>query len=353
MKWIFIVSLFCAFNAKADENILPASKLLAMGYREWKPAHLLNQPQILAHTLPWPVRFQDASHQIGNAMAQFQPFGGVPYFHGGCDLRVEAGADVLAPVGGKLEAGHYGYDTNADGSLKKYWMPWPEEGNPTYFEVAVVAENGIRYEFHHMDRDTLPDSIVNKLNAGGGTVEAGTLLGHVIEWPGGEYHHTHYNVILPDETRVNPEFVSTLLPDTLAPNILASYAVMPDKSVVDFGQGLFRSAPTEIVISVVDKMNNNVYEHAPVFASLKFASGEESTWDFREKLIGADGKFPNLFSFFKDSLTTPNGRRIYTEGGYGMGKSLVRIKVPNGHGVFSIQIGDMAGNISTLSGVIQ
>lgn len=352
MKWIFAVSLIFASSVQADEPIFPKAHWQALGYQEWKPVQIQQNPQLAAHALAWPVQFQDAAHTVANSMAQFQPFGD-PYFHGGCDLRVRAGADVLAPVSGKLEAGHYGYVRNPDGSLTKEWAPWPQEGNETYFEVAVVAADGVRYEFHHMDRETLPAPIVAMLNAGGGEVPVGTLLGQVITWPAGDYHHTHYNVILPDGTRVNPEFVSTMITDTLAPTILASYAVMPNDSVLDFSRGQFRVAPKEIILSVIDKKEGNVYEQPPTFVSLKFASGEESTWDFREKLLGPNGRFPNIWEFFRESLITPNGRRIYTEGGYGLGKSLIRLRVPNAKGPFTIQVADGAGNTSSLSGIIQ
>ena len=98
-------------------------------------------------------------------------------------------------------------------------MPWPREGDDLYFEVAVVADSGVRYEFHHVDRASLPVGIATLLNAGGGRVEAGTLLGHAITWPDGDYHHIHYNLVLPSGTRINPEFVSPLLADHRAPEI--------------------------------------------------------------------------------------------------------------------------------------
>lgn len=106
-------------QAHADENVQAAWKLLSEGYRAM--AHVQTRADALpaAHASPWPVAFQDAQHSIGNSMAEFQPFGR-PYFHGGCDLRTKAGEDIHAVVSGHLEAGHYGYDTNEDGSLTKY-----------------------------------------------------------------------------------------------------------------------------------------------------------------------------------------------------------------------------------------
>src|SRR6185312_1912041 len=174
--------------ARADERVRPASVLLQEGY---KPAPAFSPQTSSAlpaeHSLPWPVRFQDAEHTLGNVMNQYQPFGD-PYYHGGDDLRVDAGAGVSAPVAGRLEAGAYSYAARADGSLEKYWKPWPQTGDPTYFEVAVISDDGLRFEFHHVDRDSLPAAIVAKLDAGGGRVEKGELLGRAVEFPVAGYN---------------------------------------------------------------------------------------------------------------------------------------------------------------------
>ncbi|MGZ3651158.1 MAG: hypothetical protein ACXWR1_04110 [Bdellovibrionota bacterium] len=338
-------------SAHADENIQPVWKLLAQGYRQ--VAHIrTTATDVLppAHATPWPVAFQDSAHTIGNSMAEFQPFG-APYFHGGCDLRTKAGEEIHATVSGRLEAGHYGYDTNADGSMTKYWMPWPQQGDATYFEVAVITDDGTRYENHHVDRDTLPDNIVAMLNAGAGRVTAGTLLGHVLYWPDGDYHHTHFNIVLPSGVRVNPEYASKLLPDTKAPEILGLFALTNGGSA-DFGNGTFAKAPTEFVVDVVDHQDLNIYDHPPVYARLHFSSGQETVWDFRTTLTGKNGAFPPLWDFFLESLRGPDGSHE-TEGGYGTGHSLIRLAVPAGaKGPFTIELGDIAGNITTRAGTI-
>ncbi len=351
---VTLLLLINSLPAAANERIKPAAELLREGYRSVEP-HIQGGPGDTLpspHSLPWPTIFQDATHTIGNAMVEFQPFG-EPYFHGGCDLRTQAGAELRAPVGGKLEAGHYSYATNTDGSLEKFWKPWPETGDSTYFEVAVVSSDGTRFELHHVDRDTLPAGIVRMLNSGGGTVAAGTLLGHVISWPGGDYHHTHYNIVLPSGTRINPEYASPLLADTLAPELLGLFAISERGSVDNFSNGLFASAPKEFVADVVDRQNGNIYEHPPVFVRLRFVAGAETVWDFRTILRAPNGAFPPLWDFFKASLTGPDGKTRETEGGYGTGHSLIRIPVPLGaSGAFTIELGDEAGNITKRTGTI-
>lgn len=354
MRFAALALLLLSLSAHADENILPREELLRQGYQ---PVPLQTKSIAdtlpLAHALPWPTDFQDAAHTVANSMAQYQPFDDPAYFHGGCDLRTKAGAETRAPIAGKLEAGHYGYVTNADGSMTKYWKPWPEHGDEIYFEVAVVGDDGTRYELHHINRSTLPAAIVKMLNAGGGRVEAGTPLGYVIYWPGGDYHHTHYNIVLPSGVRVNPEFASPLVPDALAPEILNAFAVAADGRALAFGNGSFRVAPKEFVVKVVDRLDQSVYEHPPAFARLKFASGEETAWDFRTTLTAPGGKFPPLTNFFMEKLRGPDGRWEYTEGGYGTGHSLIRLAVPAGaRGPFEIEMADLAGNIARKTGTI-
>ncbi len=336
----------------ANERVVPEEQLLQEGYRPVEQSRSAPVALPAPHSLSWPVQFEDSAHTIGNSMAEFQPFGS-PYFHGGCDLRSASQATLTAPVSGKIEAGHYSYNNNPDGSLQKFWKAWPQRGDAYYFEVAVIADDGIRYELHHVDRDTLPPAIVRMLNAGGGRVDAGTELGHVITWPDGVYHHTHYNIELPGGARVNPEFVSPLLTDTLAPEVLGVYAKLADGRVADFGQGMFAAAPVEFVVDSFDKQDGNIYEHPPVLARLVFASGQETRWDFRASLQDSRGAFPNIWSFFLASLRTPNGRTIRTEGGYGTGHSLIRLEVPVGaRGPFVIELGDVSVNITRKTGTI-
>ncbi len=285
-------------------------------------------------------------------MAQYQPYGGA-YWHGGTDLRVKAGAEVRSPTRGRVEAGHYSYELNEDGSMQKYWKPWPQQGSDTYFEVAVITDDGTRYEFHHVNRTTLPAQIIRLVEAGG-EVQAGDLLGYAIRWSDGEYHHIHYNVVAPNGIRINPEYTSTSIPDEVAPKINSIHAVMPVGNSVIFGTGEFVSAPSEFVVDVVDYLGTNIYQHPPQKARLVFDSGEETIWDFTKTLRVSGNMSPHIWEFFKESLRTPGGTVLNTTGGYGMGRTLVRLKVPAGAaGPFRIELSDQAGNKVSANGRIR
>lgn len=352
MKSFFLL-LLLPFAATASERIRSPEQLLREGYLPWSPSNFTEKATLPdPHSLSWPVAFQDETHTIGNSMAQFQPFDNPPYFHGGCDLRTKAGEKIFTPVGGKLEAGHYSYSTNPDGSMTKYWKPWPEQGSATYFEVAVVDAQGIRYEFHHVARNSLPSEIVAQLNGPNPRVEAGVYLGDVIRWVGNGYHHVHYNVILPNGIRVNPEYVSTLLQDNLAPEVKTIYGIKNNGETFIFSEGQPVADVKEFVVRVIDKKNSNIYEHPPTFASIQFENGATFTWDFRQTLTQS-GIFPQLREFFLSSIADPRGGRHRTEGGYGIGQSLIRLPVPTGaKGLFRISVKDIAGNQTSSIGSV-
>lgn len=354
MILVALIAALLPFPVFADENIRPAGELIAEGYLPVTQVEILGQksPGLpTQHSLPWPVQFHSAEYSLGNSMAQFQPFNNPPYWHGGADLRTQAGEKIFSPVSGKLEAGHYGYSTNPDGSMTKHWKPWPQKGDAMYFEVAVITEDGLRYEFHHVNRASLPEEIVQSLNSENPTVTAGAHLGNVIRWRAGNYHHVHYNVILPDGTRINPEFVSTLIPDSLPPEILSVYAIQQDGKVMNLAPGSRVTGIREFVIRTQDRQNDNVYVHPPVYAGLLFENGMRFEWDFRRTLTTAAGTFPAIWDFFLSSINDPKGGRQKTEGGYGTGQSLIRLPKPEGaEGPFRIELKDIAGNTSEVQG---
>ena len=359
-------------QAQANERIQPRKLLLQQGYRQVQfPTQALQSAKLrLAQkdpsppaSLSWPVSFEDASHSMGNNMLQFQSYGDLPYFHGGCDLRTAKGAEVRSPVAGRLEAGHYSYDTNPDGSMTKFFKSWPEQGEDLYFEVAVITEAGFRYEFHHIDRESLPTEIIQMLTVGGGKISVGQTLGYVAEWPvagvGGKYyHHTHYNIVGPTGVRYNPEYFSKTLADQKAPRIFGVFAVDQNGlgTPLENGGRAPLPMPSEFVVATTDQRELNVYTQAPPFLKLSFApslpSGIhyrriETQWDFRSRLLDAKGNFPQLWDVFKKSLVLPTGIELKTEGNYKANFFLFRLKVPpGGFGPFEIQVQDAAGNSS-------
>lgn len=370
---IFMVTVLCALgtSASADVGVFPKGQLAKMGYQPAQPQHLATYARIFSklppapmkllsnetpapQTLQWPVSFENVSHNLGNSMIQFQQYGSfsAPYWHGGCDLRTAAQSAVRTPVSGQLDAGHYGYETNDDGSMTKQWMPWPRQGDEMYFEVAVIGDDGLRYEFHHIDRATLPAHIKQLLDRGNGRVEAGEVVGHVHSWPmqgadGTYYHHTHYNIVTKDGVRINPESVSLPVEDRRAPDVHGVYALLKSNRVIEVKNGsrLAGAEVQEFVVASTDKNDPNVYFHPPTVVELKAANGVISGWDFRKALLTLDQKFPDIHQVYKEALTTPSGERLRTQGDYNNNFFLTRLVVPAGSKApFEIKVEDFAGN---------
>ncbi|MES2770147.1 MAG: hypothetical protein V4596_13460 [Bdellovibrionota bacterium] len=353
LLFVFLISL--SIDVFADEPIFSKEQLLSEGYQIFHSRTISRsgKSSFPIKTLPWPVQFKDASHTIANSMAQFQPFSTPGYFHLGCDLIVNMGEKVFTPVGGRLEAGHYSYTNNDDGSKVKYWKPWPETGNSTYFEIAVVNEGGYRFEYHHMDRDTLPKEIVDILNNGGGYIPAGTYVGRAVYFSS-DYHHIHYNVIAPNQIAINPEAISLPIPDHKAPEIFNVFAVYANGDVISLKENSqLNKRPIEFVVWTRDQLDGSVYDQPPTLSMIEFESGEKVSWDFREKLADSNGKLPNLFNFILTELKV--GKDILrSEGGYGIGRSLIRLSVPKlAHGKFVITAQDISGNSTKMTGNIK
>lgn len=354
--------LFTASAALANEPIRPRAELLKEGYR---PAPLA-RAQITAvpqeppsHSLPWPVRFENARHTIGNAMAQFQDYTGEPYFHGGCDLRVARNGAVTAPVAGRLEAGHYSYATNADGSMTKYFKPWPASGPDAYFEVAITTDNGIRYELHHVDRDSLPRDIVALLDEGARGakphIEAGRALGTAIEWQNSDtdstlYHHIHYNVIRADGVRINPEWISAPLEDQRKPLIANVYAIASGTNTarkLSFGETL-STRPTELIVEASDELGTNIYKQTPPrvqFVPDTGNAGGAVGWDFTHTLAAPSGRTPDIRNVFAIHQASTAGR-LTTVGNYNARRFYFRIALPSTVANGRVVVGDGAGNVT-------
>jgi hypothetical protein len=353
-----ILAIFClVLNAGATERIAPRAQLLSEGYAPIIYSKTDSAPSLDSlptRSLPWPLHFEDSSHTIANSMAQYQPFDEPAYFHGGLDLRTKLHEAFFAPVAGRLEAGHYGYSTNPDGSMEKYWKPWPQSGDATYFEVAVIDDQGFRFEFHHVDRQRLPQKIVSLLNQGGARVEAGEQLGDTVFFSS-SYHHIHYNVVAPNGIRVNPESLHLPIPDHQAPTVFGVFARAAGASKfmrLEEGKSLAKT-PEEIVVFTNDKLDGSVYDQPPVLVRVEFSSGETVQWDFRRALATGAGNFPNLFHFISEEISVEGEGRLQSTGGYGVGKSLIRLRVPaSAKGAYTITLEDISGNAATFRGEI-
>lgn len=353
MNKLIFLFLFVAIGSQANELILTPEQASLQGFSLiliTQDIRAEDSLPWLKNSLDWPVVSINPNDPIGNDMVQFQDYGS-PYYHGGQDIVAPNQEKVYAPITGVLEGGYYSYTENNDGSLSKWFKPWPASGNKLYFELAIVSPEGYRFEMHHVDPTNLPQAILDALNQGGVSIMAGSEIGRVVTWPMGSYHHIHYNIVEPNGViRVNAEWVSKIKLDQALPQIQNVFVMTDELNAKELQSGEKLGAKTvELVVRSIDQRLNGGYEHPParLQAIFQTPSGEVVVgWDFRQRLIGPDGQWPDLFSFYKKSLRTSKGS-YRTWGDYGKGNFLIRLDLPKSlYGDFYIEAEDMNGNVT-------
>lgn len=174
----------------------------------WRPAYLsratgdIRRRDAVKATHTWPVKVLS----IGNNTGSYQGYGGQPYFHHGLDIRADSGGEVRALVGGKVI------------NIENY-----EPGQAAYWEVAILDAEGFIWQYHHVDRNTIPSDIV-AAHKNGTPISTGAKIGEVFYWPvvseGERYHHIHLNVIGKDQEYLNAFNFLERLEDNASPQIV-------------------------------------------------------------------------------------------------------------------------------------
>jgi hypothetical protein len=356
---LILLPLLLTTQTHADELRLTLAQAKAQGFiiqKKYKAPfannRIINAPQSMdkyrANQLPWPFELPFKDGFIGNNFAQYQPYV-IAGYHGGSDMVLESDSWIYAPVNGLLEAGHYAYTDNPDGSRIKHWKPWPQAGDPNYFELAVIDNEGNRFELHHVDRATLPKEVVAGLNQGNFKVSMGAKLGRVVDW-GMSFHYDHVHVNIHDQQGnwYNPEHFFKMLPDTIQPKCKIM-AIDNTKKSVWVTPG-FKLTPNIVnfVALVSDQKLDNHFSQVPVYFELKFDQGDLFFWDFRRNLISSDAKFADIRQVYAQATRLPTGQSMRQPTGYYPNdvQFLVNLPIPSntGTGQFQISVQDMAGN---------
>ncbi len=182
------------------------------------------QTSVGSGSVPWPLR---APFVVMNTIGTLQFYGDKPGFHHGVDLKAAAETKVYAPVSGAVGAGYY----------------YPRYKSPYTFMVSIDADDGYRWELHHVDPASVPQAILD-LAAVHGRVEAGTLLAAIFDTSTtpelGVPPHLHVDLIDPNGVRHDALQRFPPLSDDQAPEIRGVYFVGGDGRAAAGVSGLLR-----------------------------------------------------------------------------------------------------------------
>jgi hypothetical protein len=197
----------------------------------------------------WPFHPEDVHPWIMHLSSSYQNYGDSPYFHHGVDFLVAEHTPFYLPF--------RGYVTN----IRNY-----TPGIDLYWEVEVTELNGLRWQYHHADKNSIPAAVYSAYNQGT-LLEKGTNLGYTVTWPerdlyGNIDNHLHLNCLDGRGNYMNPLNFFIPLADHTPPEIME----------VDFCQNeqnigyddAIRAGKTDIIVRVRDLIEGSPYE-LPVF----------------------------------------------------------------------------------------
>lgn len=217
---------------------------------------------------------------LGHAIQSYQNYGGTPYFHHGIDVMAPNGTDVFHRAGGQVV------------NVENY-----QPGNDLYWEVAFLDPYGYLWQYHHIDKNTIPQSIKDKFAeyqanpATGGFVTGDVYIGDVVYWTvvsfGKRFNHIHLNIFDPDGRYVNGLEFFDPLNDTAAPQVL-SVGLLQGGAVY---AGTEVSGTYGLYAQVRDLVLDDVYWLPPYEVTFSVDGGPtESVWRFQTLPGGGDDK---------------------------------------------------------------
>lgn len=278
----------------------------------------------------WPVQVKS----IGHTTASYQRYGSVSgaYFHHGLDIRADAGSPVVASAGGKVV------------NIENY-VP----GNPAYWEVAILDREGFIWQYHHIDRQSIPQEIFTAYK-NGTEIAAGAKIGEVVYWGivtfGERYHHVHLNILGAQKQYLNPfEFLEPLN-DTSGPQI-KEFLLVKD------GQKLNTSHVSgrySIGLHVEDLILSQVFTLPPNRIEVQIDDQTPiEVWKF-DTLPGASDKEAFVNQFYIPSLACGDYscRRPIIDLGFRKAPSQVFPTQKGRHEIF-VRVEDFSGNSDSRS----
>lgn len=263
---------------------------------------------------PWP--FTPLS--IGHTMSSYQNYGNSPYFHHGIDPRVPAGTSILSSTAGKVV------------NIENYMS------GSAYWEVAVLDTEGFIWQYHHVDRNSIPSSIWTAFKTGS-PIAQGTKLGEIFYWNwsafGERFHHLHLNILDSAGNYLNPFHFLEKIDDEQAPKIVKVGILKNGQAVT----GNYISGNYSIYAKIHDLIKHDKFVVPPYSISYRLDNAPEVlVWKF-DGLPGGNSTEKFVDKFYVQSMTCGNYNCRELTVNLGFHKTTMR-NFPNEPGRYQIEI---------------
>lgn len=313
MKYLLLFSLLIGPALAHDKDVKTVANRLAYGVFKAKKNH------------PWPFPLLS----IGHNMQSYQNYGD-PYWHDGLDIRSREDQPIYAAAGGKV--------VNIENYVK---------GNPLYWEIAILDNDGFVWKYHHVSEKSIPAEVKEAYKTGA-KIPEGTLIGDVVRWPissfGEVYHHLHLLVVGKDGRYINPFLLMEPLPDRTAP-VIKKIGIAKGHSPI---KGSEVSGGHSIFIEASDLTLHDKFILPPHKISYRLNRGAEKTvWEFIHLPSGSNDKdFINDF-YLKGTCGDYRCRKFYFNLNFSMAKPRDQFSLKAGKQEIEVTVEDVVGNKSS------
>ena len=233
-----------------------------------KTDHFLMIP---VHSIKWPFSPQDSPHPVGHTPQNIQHYTenySEAYFHQGVDIVKDEPVDIFNPYDGRVtEIGYYRIEEVGGES-------------PYYFQVVTKTVNGLEFQFHHTDSESVPEELY-EMKGTDTILKAGERTGKIVFWPTPDsfsqkpFHHIHFNVLTEAGIKLNPLQLMVSQNDTTVPEIEEIFLIDKDRTRTLENSGI--SEEFQIVVKAKDFVENQPWPNPPRYTNIEISDKEGSS----------------------------------------------------------------------------
>ena len=219
-----------------------------------------------------------------------------------------------------------------------------EPGQPEYWEVAILDDDGFLWQYHHVDRDDIPQEIFEAYQQGT-KISDGTKIGTVVYWPvstfGEQYHHIHLNILGANKEYLNPFQFLESLEDNQSP-VINEIALLKNGQKVT---GTQVTGTYSLMLNASDLILHQKFIVPPNAISVRVDGRDPvDVWQFN-KLPGGSSNTAHVSRFFVPGLVCGNYncRRPIMDLGFSLNEAQIFPTTKGQHEV-TVTVSDFDGN---------